>query len=267
MEREITGQPSWAIQKNVLFALFIRELKNRFGLFRLGYIWAIAEPVAFIGVLSVIRQAFGTQPISGVAYPLFFASGILPYLYFQTSVTQSLTAIEGNLALLTYKAVKPSDGVIAKCLVEIVIYTVTGIAIIAVMANFWFPFRIENALGVIAVIICLVLLTLGISFITAVLGPLHHESKKVVPILMRPLFFLSGVFFAADSLPHHAREILLYNPLMQIMELLRHYLFASYQSNEGSLPYLFLCSLLSFFFGLSYYRNNRIRLATSGQIR
>jgi len=261
------AQSSWQIQKNVLFALYVRELKNRFGIFRLGYLWAIAEPVALIAVLSVIRQAFGSQDIAGVPYPLFFAAGILPYLFFQTSINQCLMAIEGNLALQNYKVVKPADGVLARFILEMLIYGISSVLIIGTMVNVWSPVSWNSTTGVFAVLGCLCMLSLGGCFLAAVAGPLYHESKKIVPILMRPLFFLSGIFFAADSIPVAYREILLWNPLLHVSELIRFYMFKGYESNEGSLPYLLVCSLVLLFIGLSTYRMTRIRLATSGEIR
>ncbi len=258
---------AWKLQRNVVFALFIRELKARFGHFRLGYLWAVGEPVAMVAVLSAIRLALGNADIAGVPYPLFFASAIIPFFFFQTTVNQCLLAVENNIPLLNYRIVKPADPVIARCLLELFIYTATGFLIIGGLVCLGFTFRWNDTLGVIAVMSCLGAFTLGLSLLVAVSGALMHDSKKVVPILIRPFFFISGIFFAASSLPSGIRELLLWNPLLHVSELIREYMFADYQSHEGSLGFLFTTSLASLFLGLATYRTNRIRLTTSGQIR
>ena len=79
---KIAQQSSWQIQKSVVFALFIRELKTRFGRFKLGYVWAIVEPFFAILALCLIRVAMGSGKISGLEFPIFFASGMLIYKLF-----------------------------------------------------------------------------------------------------------------------------------------------------------------------------------------
>jgi capsular polysaccharide transport system permease protein len=147
------------------------------------------------------------------------------------------------------------------------VYSISGALIIAGIAFLGFNFRVQLWLELLFTLFLLGLFTLGIALLAAVVGPLFHESKKVVPILLRPLFFISGIFFAADALPGQFRDILLLNPLLHVSELVRFYLFSGYQSQAGSLLYLAVSALLSLSLGLAVFRLNRIRLATSGAIR
>ena len=45
---------SLAIQRRVIWSLFLRELKTRFGKFRLGYIWALLEPLTQMALFFFI---------------------------------------------------------------------------------------------------------------------------------------------------------------------------------------------------------------------
>ena len=267
MQHTIPDQSAWTTQKNVVFALFTRELKARFSHFRLGYVWAVGEPVAFVAILSALRMVMGRQDIAGVPYPLFFASGIIPYLFFQTLVNQSINIVSSNMALMNYKVVKPADPLVAKCILEVIIYSSSGIIIITCLAFIGFRFEWNNTMGVILVISCHISFVLGVSLIVSVAGAYIHESKKIVPILVRPLFFLSGIFYPAESLPVKYRDILLWNPLLHVSELLRESIFADYQSHEGSLRFLFTSALITLFTGIYVYRINRLRLISSGAIR
>jgi capsular polysaccharide transport system permease protein len=267
MNQTIPNQTAWTTQKNVVFALFTRELKARFSHFRLGYIWAIGEPLAMVAILSAVRMAFGKQDIAGVPYPLFFATGLIPYYFFQTNISQSLNVIENNMALMNYRVVKPADPMVAKCILELIIYCGTGVIIVGGMVTLGFKFEWNDTFGVVSVMACLIAFTLGLGLITAVVGAFIHESKKIVPILVRPFFFISGIFFPAESIPVDYREILLWNPLLHVSELIREYIFSDFQSPHGDLAYLFICSIISLFLGLYTYSMNRIRLSTSGLIR
>ena len=99
---------SWQIQKAVFFALFRRELQTRFGGYRLGYFWALIEPLSHIIMLcalfSLIRSS---DEIYRAPFPVFFALGILSFFIFQKIAVNSQNSIRVNLGLFGYRQVKP----------------------------------------------------------------------------------------------------------------------------------------------------------------
>ena len=123
-----------------------------------------------VAILSAVRLAVGKQDIAGVPLALFFATGIVPYYFFQTNISQSLNVIQNNLGLMNYKVVKPADPVLAKCILELLIYSTTGIILVVALSSIGFAFEWNNTLGVIIVTCCLVALTLGLTLITTVIG-------------------------------------------------------------------------------------------------
>ena len=263
----IPQQSPWDIQRAVLFAIFVRELGTRFGRFKLGYFWAILEPVAMIGVLCGVRVLFGKTDIEGIPFPLFFASGVLGFLLFQHIANGALGAVESNLSLFNYQRVKPVDTVLARSLLEFVIFLATGAVIFPAMLWFGVSFHWGNTLQFFATIGGLLLLSLGVGLALSILGPLWQESKKIVPVFLRLLFFLSGIFFSVDSLPDVWKPWALINPLLHVTELLRQSMFHEYTSEGGSLVYLWTWGLVCMFLGLSVYRVFRVKVVTSGNIR
>ena len=57
-----TSRTSLQVLRDVTFGLLIRELKTRFGSYRLGYAWALLDPLLIIGAFSLI---FGLRGHSG----------------------------------------------------------------------------------------------------------------------------------------------------------------------------------------------------------
>lgn len=45
------ARSGFEVQKVTVEALFLREIRTRFGKFRLGYLWAILEPSAHLLIL------------------------------------------------------------------------------------------------------------------------------------------------------------------------------------------------------------------------
>lgn len=52
----------WEVMRRLIFALFLREIRTRFGKYQLGYAWALLEPVSSIAVLLLVFLAPRTRP-------------------------------------------------------------------------------------------------------------------------------------------------------------------------------------------------------------
>lgn len=254
-------------QGRVVFTLYLRDFKTNFGHFRLKYIWAIGEPVAYIMILCTLRLALGKGPISGIAFPLFFATGIIPFLIFSNTIGQCSSIIESNLPLMTYRVVKPIHPIIAKSLVALTKYTLAGFCIIGLLICLGFTFTLNSILHLTLTMLLLYFLTLGTGIFIAVICSFSRDLKKFINILTRPLFFISGIFFAAETIPAKFRTILLFNPMMHVIELTREYVFSDFTNPHGNLSYLSLTTLTVLFIGLFVYHYKKRKIVTSGIIR
>lgn len=263
----IPKQTPWEIQKSVVFAVFIRELNARFGRFTLGYLWALLEPLFFVMVLSFMRGRFTGAPMAGLPQVVFFASGVLPFLLFRNIAISSISSVEANHGLFNYQRVKASDVFAARFLLELLIIIVVSLLIFASLPFLGQSFRHNDTLQTLAVLTLLLLFTAGIGLIFSVLGPIWVEAKKVLPMILRPLMFISGIFFPINSIPPSVRDYFLWNPILHALELLRGAAFVGHTSHEASWSYLFWSSSLTFALGLAIYRLYRVHILTSGTIR
>ncbi len=60
-------------------ALVMREMSTTYGRSPGGYLWAIAEPVAGIALLSIVFGLIARSPPIGDNFPIFYATGFLPF--------------------------------------------------------------------------------------------------------------------------------------------------------------------------------------------
>ncbi|MBR9762451.1 MAG: sugar ABC transporter permease, partial [Rhodobacteraceae bacterium] len=63
-------------------ALMLREMATSQGRAPGGYLWAVLEPVAGITLMSLIFSLALRNPSLGVTFPLFYATGMLPFTLF-----------------------------------------------------------------------------------------------------------------------------------------------------------------------------------------
>ncbi len=218
------------IQKAVINSLFLREMKTRFGAHKLGYFWAIIEPAAIIIVFWVMFGFRMRQSLPGVDYPMFLMTGMVPFQFFSNTVTRSMNAFQSNMGLFNYRQVKPIDTIIARCTVEFLIYFMVFILFMIAGSALGYSASVENIPVLFFVFAEFTAFSLAMGLFCAVIGSFSDNFPKVIGLLMRPLFFSSGIFFAVQNVPEKFRWMLLLNPVLHFLEMIRSAHFAAFNS-------------------------------------
>ena len=129
--------------KDVIFALFIREIKTRFGAYRLGLVWAFLEPMSF--VIVHIRHSISQQwriivwwGNHGIPYPIFLMLGYVPFMLFSKLLTQGAAAVSANQGLFNYRQVRPIDTILARTLLEVLFISGVILIFMTVILVVWF---------------------------------------------------------------------------------------------------------------------------------
>ncbi|WP_444906327.1 ABC transporter permease [Microbulbifer sp. SSSA008] len=231
-------------------------MKTRFGKWRLGYAWVLLEPALHIMVLVAIFSLIRDSFYPGIPTPLFMLAGITPFLYFTHCFQKGLAAVESNRGLFNYRQLRPFDAVFTRVLLEFAIYLATLITLIGALAWFGISTEFNNFLTLVVVNILFFCFCLGLSLALCVVGVKFPELAKFSSSLIRPLYFISGIFFSLEQIPREYHVYLVWNPLLHVIELTREGLFANYQGMFGSLSYLSGVSITMLCFGLLCYRAN-----------
>ncbi len=250
-----------AIQGRVLHAIMLREVKSRFGRQKLGFLWAFLEPMALVGLFALLFALANKTEPSGMPVVAFMITGFAPFILFRSAMTQTMRAIDSNRQLLTFSQVTPTDLVLARGLLEVATLTVVFFLMIAGTSALGIEIRIENPLQMLFALGCLAMTGCGLGAFFAALIPFVRSIKQFVNIFMgRPLFFISGLFFTFEMLPRNVREILLFNPIMHMIQWLRSAVFIEFESRYASIDYAVGTAIVTFFIGLLMLRGLRIRL-------
>jgi capsular polysaccharide transport system permease protein len=254
---------SFQIQRSVIFALMMRELKTRFGVYRLGYVWTLLEPALLISVFISIR-AFRAlhRDFPGIDTPVFFLTGIVPFYMFKDIISRLMGGITANEGLFNYRQVRAIDPLIARFLLEGVIYLFVYILFWTVMTLFGLNTTIHDPLGLMLIYLVLYLFSFGVGVIFCILYTMYEEARKILPIILHPLLFISAVFFPMQIIPKQYWGWLLWNPLVHVMELSRERFFVSFRTTAGDPVYLGVCTIAALALGLSLYWAGRKELVS-----
>jgi len=251
------------VLRDVTFGLLIRELKTRFGSYRLGYAWALLDPLLMISAFSLIFGLRGHSGFGGAPAPLFIAASYLPFLIFRDVVSKLQSAVSANMGLFCYRQVTPFSTFIARFTLEMMIGMVVGC--ILVLGLLWFGFDAIPAdpLQVILGYTLLMIFSFSLGVIFCVIVTLFQEANKFLSLLMMPWMFISCVMYPLATIPSQYQRWFLWNPLVHAIELIRGGWIAGYTTPNVSWTFLFSITLLTLTFAMSCYRLSHRRLIAS----
>ena len=246
---------SVGVQARIICALVLREVNVKFARQRLGYLWAFVEPVAFVAAFALILSVGGKTLPAGMPAVPFLITGIVPFFLFRDVVTATLRGVSANKALLVYPQVTAFDVMIARFLLETATALVVFVALLAAMKGLGIDVRIERPLEAFGWLIAMGLAGFGFGAACGALEPLFPAVERVVPaVILRPLFWISGVFFTSGMLPPDLRDLALLNPLLHMVELLRSAFFHEFENQYATYPYAVFTLLIVLFIAALLHR-------------
>lgn len=226
------------IQSEVVFAVVLRETRTRFGANRLGYLWALLEPTIMISTFFTFYRIMGRASPPGMDLFSFIATGVVPYTLFTNSVVRVAESVNGNKALLYYPQVHPLDLAIARSLLEAATFAAVFILLLGGHAIVTKQLDVDEPLLVIAGMGFAGLLGSSLGLVFCGLQQFSNVAERARGPLLRPLFWMSGIFFTAQSLPPKVRAVMMTNPLLHCTETVRDGWFVSYSDDHTNLVYV-----------------------------
>jgi len=240
-----------AVTMSVWRALLLREALARLFGRRAAWFWLLLEPVFHVAYLMFLFAVVRVRHVGGIETPLWIMVGLLAWFMFQHTARQGASAVNANWALFSYRQVRPVDTVIARALLESALMLVVACILLAGAALVGFDAAPADPLLVMAAWLAMWFCGLGFALITSVVTELSSEIGRVLAMITRPLYLLSGVIFPVHAVPPPYREWLLLNPLLHGLELTRAGFASYYHVVPGvELQYLYACAVTLLLLGL-----------------
>ena len=222
----------------VLHALILREMVTRYGISRLGYVWAVLEPVGFITLLSLLFSQIAHSPPIGKSFPLFYATGYIAFHWFHDISSVVAKSAFVNRPLFTFPSVTPLDTVIARFVLQVL----TGVAVAVVIFAGLLLILPHNArinpLPLIQGFALAAILGLSLGLFNVWATAISKTWELAWNLVSRPLLLISCVFFTYWSAPLIARDMLWYNPLVHVVGYMRAGFYPGYDATHVSPEYV-----------------------------
>ena len=250
-----------SVMRAAIWALLLRELQTRFGQYRLGYVWVLLEPLFTIGIMLFLFGTLMQRTILGMEYEIFLLNGILPFFMFRSGVTQALTAIQANKGLFSYRPVKPIDALLARNFLEFLLKFITYIFFSSAFLWLGYSISFECIPELLIYWVLLFIFMVSFSLIFMIIGDFSQEIGKFLSVAFLILYLLSGIIYSIHIVPVEYREYLLWNPLIHIIELIRHAVSPNYELVSGiNLTYFIIWIIGTMFIGLLLYKRFERRM-------
>jgi capsular polysaccharide transport system permease protein len=229
-----------AVWVGLVRALMIRETRVRFAGGAVGYLWAFVTPIAWIGVIVLSFDWLDRVPAIPVEIHAFVATGMLPYMVFRQTVTSMARASAGARSVVHLGPFGMAEVLFAAALLELLNSIVVFALIFALIAVLYQATVPADPLLAVQAVALAALCGATFGRLAAMIGQASDAATRLVPILLRPLFWVSGIFFVAADLPRWAADLLWWNPLLHLSEMLRAGFFAGFRSDLAEPGYVVL---------------------------
>jgi len=212
--------------RELLYFLTWRDVKVRYKQTLLGAGWAILQPLLTMLIFTLLFGRLAGIKSEGIPYPLFAYGGLLVWIFFSNSVTNSGNSLVGSANLITKiyfpRMIIPAAAVAAG-LVDLALAFV-----IQVVLMIYYGVRVTWAITMIPVLVILVtLLALGVGMWLSALNVKYRDVRYAIPFLVQLWMFVSPIIYPVNMLPPKWQLALTLNPLTGIIQNFRIALFGN----------------------------------------
>jgi ABC-2 type transport system permease protein len=203
-----------------LWLLSGRDLRVRYATSALGYLWSVLDPLVMSAIYWFIFTQVFDRTVGQEPYIVFLISALLPWVWFNSAVSDFTKAFSKDARLVRSTAIPRSiwvNRIVLSKGIEF-LFSLPVLALFAIATGaqvgwgiLWLP---------VAVLLQTILL-IGLGLLVAPLCVLYTDLERTTRLILRVLFYASPVIYGVSDLPGVFRDLAAFNPLSGIFTLYR----------------------------------------------
>ncbi len=247
-------------QRELLYFFTWRDLKVRYKQTVLGVAWAVVQPVFLMVVFSAFFGGLAQIQTSGIPYPIFSYSALLPWGLFATSLMLGGTSITTNAAVITkvyFPRIFLPLSIVLDALVD---FAIASVVLIVLMLYYGMIPTLAIVLLPLFILLAIVTSS-GLALWFSALDARFRDIHYTIPFLTQLWLFATPVIYPASQIPANLRVIAALNPMYGVVEGFRWALLGQSFAFGALSGISVLASVLIFIGGLFYFSRTERRLA------
>jgi lipopolysaccharide transport system permease protein len=256
---------SVARHRHLLWQLTRREIAARYRGSLLGFLWSFLIPVLMLAVYTfVFSVAFQARwpgaTTSRTEFALILFSGLVVFTLFTEPLIRSPNLIVAQPNYVK-KIVFPLEILPCVAVAAAMFNAAVGFAILVLASMVLHGGLPWTAMLVPLVLLPLVPLCLGLSWLLAALGVFVRDISPLVGLLTQVLLFMTPVFYPLAAIPQPYRRIVGLNPLAVAVEQVRGLVFYGRAPDWPALAVVTAAGLAAGWLGLAFFQRTRSAFA------
>ena len=228
----------------------------------LGFLWTILHPLLMLAVYTFVfaivwNARWGGAGESQGLFAVSVFCGLIVWEIFSSGVGAAPALIVNNTNLVK-KVIFPIEILPLATIGAALIVSAISLTILLI-ANIFVSGGVSTTLWALPIVVIpLLALTCGISWLVASLGVFLRDLRQLVAgILLPVLFFTTPIFYPAERVPESFRWLIDYNPMAHIIESARRAALFSRQPDWTSLAIVTLVSLVAMQLGYAFFMKSK----------
>jgi lipopolysaccharide transport system permease protein len=203
--------------RELFYFLVWRDVLVRYKQTVIGLAWALLRPLLTMLIFTLVFGNLAKLPSQGIPYPLLVFTGLLPWQFFASALSETSDSLINNANLIS-KVYFPRLLVpISAVFVSFIDFLCAGLLLLGLMC--WFKISPGWQLLTLPVFILLTTVTaMGIGLWLAALNAKYRDFRFVIPFLLQLGLYLSPVGFSSSLVPDEWRWLYSLNPLVGIID-------------------------------------------------
>lgn len=206
----------WDYRELVYFFTW-RDIKVRYKQTVLGILWAILQPLFTMLVFALFFGRLAKVPSDGIPYPIFSFTGLVPWTFFATGMTQASNSLVQNSNMLKKiyfpRMAMPIGTVLAGCVDFCLAFVVLlGMMVVYHTAPTWKVILLPLFL-LLALVTCL-----GVSLWLSAMNVHFRDIKFTIPFITQFWMYATPIAYPSSLLPQPWRTLYGINPMAGVVE-------------------------------------------------
>lgn len=203
--------------RDLFWVLARRDVSVRYKQTVVGILWAVLRPLLTMMVFTLVFGRIAKLPSEGVPYSLLVFTGMIPWFFFSSSVTESSGSLVANANLLS-KVYFPRILVPLSSILVAAMDFAIGMVLLVIML-LYFGFTPTWRLLSIPIFLAIAFSAAGgIGLMFSALNVRYRDFQFIVPFVVQLGLYLSPVGFSSSVVPEKWQLIYALNPMVGVID-------------------------------------------------
>lgn len=241
--------------RDLFFFLVWRDILVRYKQTVIGIAWVVIRPIMTMLVFTLVFGKLAKLPSDGVPYSLMVFSGMLPWFFFSSALSESSNSMVTNSNLLSKvyfpRIIVPTSAIIV-CLVDFFLSFL-------VLVPFMYYYGVSPDWKIMALplfLLLAIMTVLGAGLWLSALNIKYRDFRIILPFIVQIGMYVSPVGFSSSIVPEKWKLLYSLNPMVGVIDGFRWALLGG--NFKLYLPGLYVSialSLVILITGLRYFRS------------